>query len=139
MKILAVDFGDARTGLACCDPTQTLASPIGCIKERNFRKTAEAVAQAAEQTGCGTIVVGHPKNMDGSEGQRAQKCADFAAELQKMVPCPVVLYDERCTTMEAAHLMDAAGTFGRRRKEQIDEASAAIILEDYLRSLANRR
>ena len=133
MRILAVDFGDSRTGLACCDRTETLASPVGCIEEKNFLKVLSLVKDFAEDMGCGLVVVGHPKNMDGSEGPRAKKCESFAEKLNGILECPVVLYDERCSTMAAARLMDASGTYGKKRKEHIDEASATIILQDYLR------
>ena len=133
MKILAVDFGDSRTGLACCDRTETLASPVGCIEEKNFLKVVSLVSSFAEDMGCGLIVVGHPKNMDGSEGPRAKKCESFAQNLSEAAGCPVVLYDERCSTMAAARLMDDAGTYGKKRKATIDEMSATVILDDYLR------
>jgi len=139
MRILAVDFGDARTGLATCDPLETLATPAGCIREKNFLKVLEAVAEFAKKECCESVVVGYPKNMDGSEGARAQKCADFAHQLAEKVNVPVELFDERCSTMAAAHLLDASGSFGKKRKEQIDTASATVILEDYLRFRANRK
>ena len=85
MKIMAVDYGDARTGLAACDRTEFLASPLGVIHEYDFDRTIEQVAYAAQEYQIGKIVVGHPVNMDGSAGERAQNCALFAQKLQEKV------------------------------------------------------
>ena len=101
MKIMAVDYGDARTGLAACDRTEFLASPLGVIHEYNFERTIEQVAYAAEEYQIEKIVVGYPVNMDGSAGERAQKCALFAQKLQEQVQIPVILLFERGTTFTA--------------------------------------
>ena len=95
MKIMAVDYGDARTGLAACDRTEFLASPIGVIHEHDFDRTVEQTAYAVEEYQIQMVVVGHPVNMDGSEGERAQKCALFAQRLREKVSVPVVLWDEQ--------------------------------------------
>ena len=89
MKILAVDFGDARTGLACCDRTEFLASPIGVIQERKFENVVQQVAYAAVEYEAGEIVVGHPLNMNGSAGPRAKLCEAFAEALSEKVSVPV--------------------------------------------------
>lgn len=140
MKIMAVDFGDARTGLAMCDRTEFLASPLGTIQEKSLPKTVEKIVYAAREYEAAMIVVGLPKNMDGTEGERAQKCRRVAGMLQNILPdVPVELYDERCTTLSAAAYMSATGTYGKKRKEHIDEASAALILEGFLTLRRNKQ
>ena len=99
MKIMAVDYGDARTGLAACDRTEFLASPLGVIHEYDFDRTIEQVAYSAQDFQIRKIVVGHPVNIDASAGERAQKCALFAQKLQEIVIVPVILWDERGTTV----------------------------------------
>lgn len=132
MKIMAVDFGDARTGLAVCDRTEFLASPVGGIQETNFKKVVNQVAIATVEYAVGMVVVGHPINMDGSKGARAQKCADFAEELRKRVQVPVVLWDERRSTITAHNMLNENDVRGQKRKEIIDEVAATVILESYL-------
>lgn len=132
MKILAVDFGDARTGLACCDRTEYLASPIGVIHDRNFESVAQKVANAVEEYEAKMVVVGHPINMNGSEGPRAQRCAEFAKRLEELVDVPVKLWDERGTTVSAHGYLNEMDTRGKKRREVVDELAAAIILESYL-------
>jgi putative Holliday junction resolvase len=132
MVILAVDYGDARTGLAVCDAGEMLASPAGVIRQWNREKTAEEVAAAARSHGAERIVVGHPLNMDGSAGPRAQLCREFAGELETRTGLPVVLWDERGTTVTAARYLNATDTRGKKRKAVIDTVAAVIILESYL-------
>lgn len=132
MKIMAVDLGDARTGLAACDRTEFLASPLGVIHERNFEELLKKVAHMSKEYDIGEIVVGHPKNMDGSEGERAQKCELFANRLRAMVEIPVKLWDERCTTVSAHNYLNQTDTRGKKRKEIVDEVAATIILESYM-------
>ena len=139
MKILAVDFGDARTGLAISDPTEFLASPIGVITEYNFEKTVSKVAVAAKENGAELIVVGYPKNMNGTIGEKAQKCAKFAELLQKQVDMEVVLWDERATTITAHSFLNETGTYGKKRKQVIDAVAATIILENYLSYRKNQK
>ena len=139
MKILSVDFGDARTGLACCDKTEFLASPVGVIKEWNMERVAEQVAAAAQELDCGEIIIGLPLNMNGSEGPRAQKCRDFAAMVETKIQLPVRLWDERATTVTAAEYLSENGTFGKKRKNVIDEVAATIILESYLNYRKNNK
>ncbi len=132
MKIMAVDYGDARTGLAACDRTEFLASPIGVIHEHDFDRTVEQTAYAVEEYQIQMVVVGHPVNMDGSEGERAQKCALFAQRLREKVSVPVVLWDERSTTVTAHQYLNETNTRGKKRKDVVDEVAASIILESYL-------
>ncbi len=132
MKIMAVDFGDARTGLAVCDRTEYLAEPIGVIHEKSFALVLQKVAIAAREYDVAMVVVGYPKNMNGSVGPRAQKCADFAERLKSMVNVPVELWDERNTTVSATHYLNETNVRGKKRKAVIDEVAATIILESYL-------
>lgn len=132
MKIMAVDFGDARTGLAVCDRTEFLASPVGVIEEKNFNACVQKVAFAVEEYDVKEIVVGLPKNMDGSIGARAEKCQLFADELAKLVDIPIKLWDERRTTISAHNILNETNTRGKKRKEVIDAVAATIILDDYL-------
>lgn len=132
MKIMAVDYGDARTGLAACDRTEFLASPLGVIHEYDFDRTVEQVAYAVEEYQIQMVVVGHPVNMDGSEGERAQKCALFAEKLRERVSVPVTLWDERSTTVTAHQYLNETNTRGKKRKDVVDEVAASIILESYL-------
>ncbi|MBR6917465.1 MAG: Holliday junction resolvase RuvX [Clostridia bacterium] len=133
MKIvMGVDFGDARTGLAVSDRLGLLAVGAGCIKCENFKKTAEAVAQAAKEKGAALIVVGNPLNMNGTEGPRSEKCRDFANALAELTDLPVELYDERLTTVSAHRFLSDADVRGKKRKAAVDELSATIILQDYI-------
>lgn len=131
-KYLAVDYGDKRTGLAECDISGLLASGIGTISEGGMRRTAERVAREADGRGCKKIIVGLPKNMDGTEGFRAEAVRAFGDILASLTDIPVEFYDERMTTMEAYRFLDTTGTFGKKRRATIDTLSAEIILQNYL-------
>lgn len=137
MKIMSVDFGDARTGIAISDPTGMLASPVCVIHERNFKTIVEKTAEYANNLNAGQIVIGYPKNMNGSEGERAAKSKLFSEELFKLTSIPVKLWDERCTTLSAHVFMNATDTRGKKRKNTVDAAAAMIILQDYLDFLKN--
>lgn len=133
MKWLAVDYGDARTGLAGCDASETITSPITPqIEEKSMNKVATAVVQVATQRGAQGLVCGLPKNMDGTEGSRAAKSRRFAQRLANAAGMPVVLWDERRTTVSAAAILTDNDTFGQKRKERLDSVSAAVILESFL-------
>ena len=132
MKIMAVDFGDSRTGLAVCDKSEFLASPAGVIEEKNFDRCIEKVAAAAKEHGAEEVVVGHPKNMNGTIGERAQKCELFAEKLSELVEVPVKLLDERSTTVSAHYYLNQTNTRGKKRKAVVDAVAATIILESYL-------
>ncbi|MBP0976936.1 MAG: Holliday junction resolvase RuvX [Oscillospiraceae bacterium] len=132
MKIMAVDFGDSRTGLALCDKSELLASPAGVIEEKNFERCIEKVAAAAKEHGAEEVVVGHPKNMNGTIGERAQKCELFAEKLSELVEVPVKLWDERSTTVSAHYYLNQTNTRGKKRKAVVDAVAATIILESYL-------
>ena len=131
-KLLGVDFGDARTGLAVSDPSRLLASGIGLISPGGIEKTADAVAQVAKEQGVVAIVIGLPVNMDGSEGGRAARCRKFARLVEERADLPTLLFDERMTTMTAARYLNETGTHGKKRKAVIDTLSAQIILQNCL-------
>ena len=133
MKILAVDYGDSRTGLATCDRTEFLTTAITpqiTLKARN--KVAARVCEVAEEIGAELIVIGLPLNMDGTEGERAAKSRKLAKTVEIWSGLPVRMWDERQTTCAAADLLDESGTFGTKRKEILDSVSATVILDDYL-------
>ena len=132
MKILAVDFGDARTGIACCDTGEMLASPVEVIHDKKFERVIEKTAAIAREKGVGQIVVGHPKNMNGTLGPRAQLCEEFARLLGEQVDVPIVLWDERSTTVSAHNYLNVTNTRGKKRKAVVDAVAAVIILESYL-------
>ena len=132
MKIMSVDYGDARTGLAVCDRTEFLASPIGTIEEKNMQLLAMKVAHMAEQYEVGEIIVGLPINMNGSKGPRAEKCQMFADFLNQLTEIPVNLWDERSTTVTAHQILNETNVRGKNRKAVIDTVAATVILEGYL-------
>ncbi len=132
MRIMSVDFGDARTGLAMCDITEFLASPIGVIHEKRFEHAIEKVAAAADEHLAEAIIVGLPLNMNGSEGPRAELCREFAAKLGELVSVPIRMWDERQTTVSAAGYLNETDTRGKKRKAIIDAVAAVIILDSYL-------
>lgn len=132
MRVLGIDFGEARMGLAISDPTGFLASGIGTVKVTGFKSAVEAAAKSAVDNKVELIIVGLPVNMDGSQGGRAQKCRDFAKEVGEKSGIKVEMYDERRTTILAAGFMNETGTFGKKRKDAIDTLSAQIILQSYL-------
>ena len=131
-KILGVDFGDTRTGLAVSDPSRLLASGIGTVSPGGIEKTADAVAEIAREQRVVALVVGLPVNMDGSQGARADRCRKFAWMLEERTGLPVAMFDERMSTMNAARYLNETNTRGKKRKGVIDTLSAQIILQNCL-------
>lgn len=131
-KYLGVDYGDKRTGIAECDPSGLIASGICTVSEGGMRKTAIRVAKEAQSRGCKLIVIGLPKNMDGTEGERAEVIRAFAAMLPEYTDIPYDFYDERMTTMVAYRFLGETGTYGKKRKDTVDTLSAQIILQGYI-------
>ena len=132
-RILGVDFGDTRTGLAVSDISRFLASGIGYVSPGGIEKTAAKVAEIAREQKVTAIVVGLPKNMDGTEGFRAERCRAFAALLRdRLEGIPVAMMDERLTTMSASRYLNETNTRGAHRKGVIDTLSAQIILQNAL-------
>ena len=132
MKILAVDYGDTRTGIAVSDRTEYLATPVATITERNAQRLAQKVADAVKEQGAELIVVGLPINMNGTRGPRAEKCEAFAQMLRELVECPVEMWDERSTTVTAHNILNTTNVRGKARKAVVDTVAATIILESYL-------
>ncbi len=132
MKIFAVDYGDARTGLAHCDKYESIASPVGTVFEWNVNKCLAKVADAIKADGAELIVVGLPVNMDGTQGERAQKCRDFADKLRELTGIETVMWDERVTTVQAIGILNETNVRGKKRKEVIDTVAATLILESYM-------
>ncbi len=130
-KILGVDFGDVRTGLALSDIMGFLASGAGTIKG-GFEKTAQRVAEVAKENDVSKIVLGHPINMNGTLGERSEKIKAFARTLEELSGIEVVLYDERLSTANAHQILNITNTRGEKRKSIIDEMSACLILQSYL-------
>lgn len=135
MRIMAIDYGDSRTGLAVSDSGGVLAGEAWVIYERDPGRTAKQIAAEAEKRGARRLVLGYPKNMDGTLGPRARKSEELA-ELLRKNGCPdVVLWDERRTTVDAHRILSDAGRHGKKRKERVDAVAATLILEGYLNSL----
>ena len=132
MKILAVDYGDARTGIAISDLLCSIVGSTTVIHSRNPEKTLEKICRLVGENGVGEIVVGLPKNMDGTEGARAQLCREFAQQLRERTGLPVAHWDERRTTVEAHNILSQHNYHGKKRKNTVDAVAASLILEGYL-------
>ena len=132
MIIMSVDLGKARTGIAVSDSSESFAFPKQVITEYSEEKLVAKIASAAKQYGAELIVAGLPKNMDGSEGFRAEECRATAEKIAEACGIEVVLWDERCTTVSAHTFLNMNDTRGKKRKQTVDAVAATIILEDYL-------
>ena len=132
MKIMGVDYGDARTGIAISDLLCSIVGSTTVIHSRNAEKTAQQIRQLAEENQVGEIVVGLPKNMDGSEGSRAELCRAFAQQIRDCTGLPVTMWDERRTTVEAHNILSEHNYHGKKRKNTVDAVAASLILEGYL-------
>lgn len=132
MIIMSVDFGDSRTGIAVCDKNEFLASPVCVISEKDFDECIRKTAEKAVELKAQEIVVGYPKNMNNTIGERAEKCQLFSEKLAEITKCPVKLWDERCTTVSANNYLNVTNTRGKKRKAVVDAVAATIILESYL-------
>ena len=131
-KYLGVDYGDKRTGIAECDMSGMLASAIATVEEGGMRNTAVRVAAEAKERGCVKIIIGMPRNMDGSYGERTEVVKAFAGILTTLTEIPIDFSDERMSTMAAYRFLDASGTYGKKRKGAIDALSAELILQNYI-------
>lgn len=136
-RILGVDFGDRRTGLAISDVNRFLAGGIGTVSPGGIAATVKAVAEIAAEQGAVAAVVGLPRNMDGTEGSRAERCREFALMLADEAGIPVAMTDERLTTVAASRYLNETDTRGKKRKGVIDTLSAEIILQNTLDRLRN--
>lgn len=131
-RLLGVDYGERRIGFAVSDPTQTIASADEVITIQNPGEAANRTAEKAARTGAEKIVVGLPRNMDGSEGASAQKAREFIELLGKKTKVPVETWDERLSTKSAHDILIEAGTRREKRKSLVDKIAAQIILQNYL-------
>ena len=131
-KILAVDYGDARTGIAISDLLCSIVGTTTVIHSRNQEKTLNEILRLVQENSVGEIVVGLPKNMDGSEGARAELCREFAGKLEAATGLKVALWDERRTTVEAHNILSQHNYHGKKRKDTVDAVAASLILEGYL-------
>ena len=139
MKILSVDYGDSRTGIACCDELEQLASPVCTLFEKRHEPLLRKIAALAAEHAVGEIVVGNPLNMNGTAGPRSEMCAALADELRERVTVPVTLWDERSTTVSAIGILNQADVRGKKRKAVIDSVAAVLILESYLAYRKNKK
>lgn len=129
---MAIDYGDVRTGVAVCDKSEILATPVCVIEQRNADLLIEKISLLAKEYKAEMIVVGLPKNMDSSEGDRAQKCKSFAESLSQKTGIETVMRDERLSTVVAHNILNTTNTRGKKRKAVVDQVAAVMILQDYI-------
>lgn len=132
MKIMAVDFGDVRTGIAVCDKFEMLASPLCVIKETDEDKLVQKILEQIDEQKSEMLVVGLPKNMDGSCGERAQKCESFAKKLEEASNLPTTMWDERLTTVISYQSLNSANVWGKKSKQLVDAVAASTILQSFI-------
>ena len=132
MRVMGIDYGDARTGIAVSDLLCSIVGSTTVIHSRNMEKTLQEVQRLVEENEVGEIAVGLPKNMDGTEGARAELCREFAGKVEEVTGKPVKLWDERRTTVEAHNILSAHNYHGKKRKNTVDAVAASLILEGYL-------
>lgn len=132
MRILGIDYGDARIGISVCDELEILASPLDTVGSESMRKNIDRIAAIAKRELVGKIVVGLPLNMDGTEGERAAKTRAFGRVLERVSGISVEYFDERLTSVQAEELMDDVGLKKGKRKNVIDRIAAQLILQGYM-------
>lgn len=132
MRVMAIDYGDARTGIAMSDLLCSLVGSTTVIHSRNSEKTVAEIQKLIRENGVTEIVLGLPKNMDGTEGVRAELCRDFGKTLEEATGLPVKMWDERRTTVEAHNILSQHNYHGKKRKNTVDAVAASLILEGYL-------
>ena len=132
MRIMGIDYGDVRTGIAISDSSCFLASPHGYIRQMNMNKLVLEIKDLVDEHSVSGIVLGYPKNMNATIGVRAEKTKEFADVLTEITGITPILWDERCTTMSASQYLNITNTRGKKRKDSIDTLSAVIILQEYL-------
>ena len=132
MKIMAIDYGDARTGIAVSDPLEMLVGTTEVICAYTPEKAAQEIADRVKRYGVGALVMGYPKNMDGTEGPRAELYRAVAKRVEEVTGLEVVLWDERRTTVDAHRILSENNVHGKKRKQTVDAVAASLILEAYL-------
>ena len=135
MRIMAIDYGDQRIGLAVSDLLGMLCGEAWTMNEWDMERASKRIAEEAAAREVGTLVLGLPKNMDGSEGVRAEKSREFKAMLERDSGLPVVLWDERRSSIEAHAILHAAGKKEKQHRKTVDAVAASLILEGYMGSL----
>lgn len=131
-KIMGIDYGDARTGVAISDLLCTIVGSTAVVNSHNTEKAIADIVRMAKENGVGQIVVGLPRNMDGTEGPRAELCREFARQLAQATGLKVTMWDERRTTVEAHNILSQHNYHGKKRKNTVDAVAASLILEGYL-------
>ena len=131
-RIMGIDYGDARTGIAFSDLLCSIVGSTTVIHSRKPEKTLQEIVRLANEHDAGEIVMGLPKNMDGSEGPRAELCREFALRVEEATGLKVTLWDERRTTVEAHNILSEHNYHGKKRKNTVDAVAASLILEGYL-------
>ena len=134
-RIMAVDFGDVRTGIALSDLMKTLVGEAFVIKEPRMERVAERIVKEASERGVEKIILGYPKNMNGTLGERAEKSEKLRERLEELGAPEVILWDERRTTVDAHRILAESGKNAKKRKETVDAVAATLILEGYLNGL----
>ena len=132
MRVMGIDFGDARTGVAVSDLLCSIVGTTTVIHSRNMEKALQEICRLVSEHDVGEIAVGLPKNMDGTEGPRAALCREFAGKVEEATGKPVKLWDERRTTVEAHNILSEHNYHGKKRKNTVDAVAASLILEGYL-------
>lgn len=132
MRVMGIDYGDARTGVAISDLLCSIVGTTTVIHSRNIEKTLQEISRLVVENDVAEIAVGLPKNMDGTEGTRAALCRAFAASVEETTGKPVTLWDERRTTVEAHNILSEHNYHGKKRKNTVDAVAASLILEGYL-------
>ena len=131
-KIMGIDYGDARTGVAISDLLCSIVGSTCVVPSRNREKALADIVRLAKENNVGEIVVGLPRNMDGTEGVRAERCREFAEILKEATGLPVAMWDERRTTVEAHNILSQHNYHGKKRKNTVDAVAASLIQEGYL-------
>ena len=134
-RVMGIDYGDARTGVALSDLLCSIVGSTTVVPSRNRDKAINDIVRIAKEQEVGQIVVGLPRNMDGSEGPRAQLCREFAELLREATGLEVIMWDARRTTVEAHNILSQHNYHGQKRKNTVDAVAASLILEGYLNSL----
>lgn len=138
MRIMGIDYGDARVGVAVSDPLGYTAQGVATLPNRVYDKMMQRLLGLIDEYGCDRIVIGLPKNMDGTDGERCEVSRNFADDIKSHLPdIEIMLWDERLSTVQAAGILNVTDTRGKHRKNVIDTVAACIILESYLNSLKN--
>lgn len=135
MRIMGIDYGDARTGLAVSDAMNILVGEAWTVNQWDRQVLADEIVAQAKQRNVERFVLGLPKNMDGTEGERAQKCREFAELLSERCDIPIVMWDERRSSVEAHSILRANGKKEKKHRKTVDAVAASLILEGYLGTL----